>query len=398
MVNKTFRVAIYTPFLYPFHVDMLTFMKNRVEVRLFTCGIYGNYPFEELLKYAVRWKCFNINGDKIVSVLDVARFLLYRPHAVIIFGIESLPGLLIYFLSRMLKTRVVVVVEENYITRVNSALLRILQCIKRWFVSQVYKNSPVLIAESYASKRYVLEVLRVKRGKPIMVHPHGVNIERFKASHLIPRKQAKQKLIKILGLQNDLVEKRWCTFIGELSYCKGADVLIDAIEILWEKLKIRENVVFLLPKTRFLSDKKEIRDQYKRKIAKLISYGIIRFYNLLKFEDMPLLYRASEIVVLPSRLLGYASSERSPNVALEALATGSLLVASYVGGIPSIVGDAAILVRPNDPMSLASKLLEVINNYEKYDYVKKKAFERAVKELDIKLYSLTLLMLLTKYK
>ncbi|MGC8949517.1 MAG: glycosyltransferase family 4 protein [Thermoprotei archaeon] len=397
-IDMVLRIAIFVPFLYPFHIDMLNVMNSKVKAKVFTCGIYGNHPFEHLMTHAEVLRCVHIMNEKVIDIRDIIKFMNYRPYGVIIFGIEGLAGLLIYFISKIMKVKTLVIVEENYITQLNNVFLKLLQKIKRSIIRLVYEDSPILVAESYASKQYVLEVLRCRRDKPLIVRPHGVNTERFKASLLIPKKQAKQQLIKILGLQDDLAEKMWCTFIGELSYSKGADVLIDAIEILWEKLKIRGNVIFLLPKTRFLHDKREIRDQYMRKIAKLLSYGIIRFYNPLKPEDMPLLYRASEIVVLPSRLLSYASSDRSPNVALEALATGSLLVASYAGGIPSIVGDAAILVRPNDPVSLASKLLDVINNYEKYEYIKKKALERAAKELDIKLYSLTLLMLLTKYK
>jgi glycosyltransferase involved in cell wall biosynthesis len=101
---------------------------------------------------------------------------------------------------------------------------------------------------------------------------------------------------------------------------------------------------------------------------------------------MPILYRASDVILLPSRFLVYASSDRSPNVALEALASGNILIAACAGGIPTIVGDAAVLVRPNDPYALANKLRDVLINEEKYAHLKEKARERAMRELDIRCY------------
>jgi glycosyltransferase involved in cell wall biosynthesis len=57
-------------------------------------------------------------------------------------------------------------------------------------------------------------------------------------------------------------------------------------------------------------------------------------------------------------------SEGSPNVLLEAMATGVPVVASAVGGIPEIVTDQqqALLVRPRDPRALADALVRILTN------------------------------------
>jgi glycosyltransferase involved in cell wall biosynthesis len=68
------------------------------------------------------------------------------------------------------------------------------------------------------------------------------------------------------------------------------------------------------------------------------------------------------------------------------LASGNVLIASYAGGIPTIVGDAAMLVRPNDPYALANKLRDLLINEEKYEHLKEKARERAMRELDVRCY------------
>ena len=57
-----------------------------------------------------------------------------------------------------------------------------------------------------------------------------------------------------------------------------------------------------------------------------------------------------------------------------------------MGGIPTIVGDAAVLVRPNDPYALADKLQDVLTNHEKYEYLERRTRGRAMHELDVRRY------------
>ncbi|MEM4889313.1 MAG: glycosyltransferase family 4 protein, partial [Thermosphaera sp.] len=205
--------------------------------------------------------------------------------------------------------------------------------------------------------------------------------------------KAKELLLRSLDLSKDLIEKLWICFIGELSYCKGADVLIDAIEILKERNILRKyNCVFFLPRrSRFFPDRYDLKHIYLRKLSKLVREGYVVLYPPLAYSEMPLFYRSADMVVLPSRFLKNTSSDRSPNVALEALATGSLLIASYAGGIPDIVGDAGILIKPNDCYSLADKIEDVVKHYAKYQNLKRRARERAIAKFDIRLYTLTLL-------
>jgi len=388
------RIAIFTPFLYPFHVDMLFYLRKVTEAELFTCGTYGNYPFEDLLKFAKRLSCHRVlGGERVLGVRGLIKFLRFKPNVVVLFGIESLAGITIYLTSTLIRSKIIAIVEENYVAIPTNPIIEILRKLKEGIIRLMYRHAPILVAESKASREYVLEVLQVRRAKPVLVRVHGIDVKRYMKLDSISVEQAKGLVVKSLKLPEDVVSKKWCTFIGELSYCKGADVLIDAIDIL---AKIAEptvkDLVFLLPNnTRLLRDKIELKEYYKQKLARLVASGLVVLYNSLKHNEIPLLYRASDVIVLPSRLLKYASSDRSPNVALEALASGNILVASYVGGIPTIVNNAGLLVKPNDPQALANKLREVLNNYSRYEHLRVKARERALNELDVGHYIRALL-------
>ncbi|MEM1510591.1 MAG: glycosyltransferase family 4 protein [Thermofilaceae archaeon] len=393
------RIAVFAPYLYPFHTDMLETLGGITPTKFFTLGTYGNYPFEELLRCTISFKPVKMLGQSILSPLDLLKFVRWKPNAVIIYGAESIAGLCVFFVSKLIGATTLVIVEENSITSLNGIILGFIQRIKRVVVGFVYKLSDVVVAESLASKKYVEEMLRVRRSKHFYINPHGVNVKRFAENvDFKSGMEAKELLLKSLGLSKDLIEKLWICFIGELSYCKGADVLIDAMEILKERDVLRKyNCVFFLPrKSRLFPDRYDLKHIYIQKLAKLVKEGYVVLYPPIAYSEMPTFYRSADIVVLPSRFLKHTSSDRCPNVALEALAAGSLLVASYAGGIPDIVGDAGILVKPNDSHALADRMEDVVKHYEKYQSLKKRARTRAATKLDIRLYAFTLLKNLCK--
>lgn len=74
-------------------------------------------------------------------------------------------------------------------------------------------------------------------------------------------------------------------------------------------------------------------------------------------EEVARWMAASDVVTLPSW------HEGTPNVVLEALASGRRVVATQVGGIPDVVTSPTLgrLVPPRDPAALASALAEVLS-------------------------------------
>jgi glycosyltransferase involved in cell wall biosynthesis len=87
--------------------------------------------------------------------------------------------------------------------------------------------------------------------------------------------------------------------------------------------------------------------------------------------DVPDLMAASDVVVLPSDWEGY------PLVAQEALRLGVPLVATAVGGVPALVGDAALLVGPGDALALRTAIEELLADVGRRSQLAAAGVERA---------------------
>jgi glycosyltransferase involved in cell wall biosynthesis len=79
-------------------------------------------------------------------------------------------------------------------------------------------------------------------------------------------------------------------------------------------------------------------------------------------------------------------SESSPNVVVEAMATGLPVVSTRVGGIPELVqhGETGLLVDPNNPEQLADSLAELLRNETRREAMGSKARTWAVAHYSLK--------------
>jgi glycosyltransferase involved in cell wall biosynthesis len=86
--------------------------------------------------------------------------------------------------------------------------------------------------------------------------------------------------------------------------------------------------------------------------AKAASLGVkARFLGYVKDEDLPWLYRAADVFVLPTREL-----EGFGLVAVEAMACGTPAMGTPVGAIPEVLGPLGLLFESAEPKAIAAGL------------------------------------------
>jgi len=130
-------------------------------------------------------------------------------------------------------------------------------------------------------------------------------------------------------------------WVGRLSPEKGADVMIDAMAELRD-LPISLTMIGDGPERNALEARATARNVADR----------IRWTGIL--SNAARLFPAFDAWTLSSR------TEGTPIVLFEAMAAGVPIVATRVGGVPDVIGDAeAILVAPDQPAELARAIRQV---------------------------------------
>jgi glycosyltransferase involved in cell wall biosynthesis len=83
----------------------------------------------------------------------------------------------------------------------------------------------------------------------------------------------------------------------------------------------------------------------------------------VKDTDLPAYYRSANVFVLPSINLG-GQSEALGVVTLEAMASGTPVIATDVGGVSDIVVDEynGFLVPEKSPQEISNKIIELFSN------------------------------------
>ena len=85
----------------------------------------------------------------------------------------------------------------------------------------------------------------------------------------------------------------------------------------------------------------------------------VRWLGEVGDEELARLYRGARCVAYVSLYEGFGLP------VLEAMASGTPVVATTAGAVPEVAGDAAILVGPGDPAALAGGVREALANRER---------------------------------
>jgi glycosyltransferase involved in cell wall biosynthesis len=99
--------------------------------------------------------------------------------------------------------------------------------------------------------------------------------------------------------------------------------------------------------------------------------GRVVFPGYVDEPDLPALYSAAAVFVYPSLYEGFGLPP------LEAMACGTPVISSNAASLPEVVGDAALLVDPNDTVALAQALYSVLAQPALHADLRRRGFDRA---------------------
>ena len=167
-------------------------------------------------------------------------------------------------------------------------------------------------------------------GEAIRVHHTGVDLDRFQPVDRVAAKAA-------LGVAGPLI-----VTAGHLNERKGQRIAVEALARLPEASLL------------LIGDGPD-RDWLERRIAAPDVAGRVRLLGVRPHEELPALLRAADVMLLPT------ASEGLANVWVEALACGTPVVTTDVGGAPEVIDrPAAGRLVPRDVAAIAAAITALL--------------------------------------
>lgn len=186
--------------------------------------------------------------------------------------------------------------------------------------------------------------------RKLVVVPPGVDTSHF---YPIPADEAKQ----YIGLKP---ENRMILFVGRIEPLKGVDTLIQAMACL-DLQEVRQPVHLAIiggePNV-IPQDMSDEMTRLQKMCDELCMGGLVVFLGKRGQDTLPYYYSAAEVVVMPSLYESFGM------VALEAMACGTPVIASEVGGLGYLVqnGETGYTIPDSDPQALCERLSALLGD------------------------------------
>jgi glycosyltransferase involved in cell wall biosynthesis len=198
--------------------------------------------------------------------------------------------------------------------------------------------------------------------------PYGVDHERFRPADEAVRAATRRDL----GLRPG---ERLVLAGGRLVHKKGLDVAIDA----FATQAVREAG----PARLVLFGYGDLLEALKAQAARLGLAEQVLFTGRVERDQVPALYAAADMFLLPSVHDHAGNVDGLPNTLLEAMATGLPIVASDVVGVPTVIdrGVEGLLVPEGDAAALGAAVGGLLGDPQRAVALGRAARARVVREL-----------------
>jgi glycosyltransferase involved in cell wall biosynthesis len=292
-------------------------------VSIFTINHNNSPPTENINGYSVRRfdRLLKLLGNSFSFQLVPALLNGYNQYDVVHAHSHLFFSTIVCSFIRLIRKKPLVVTSHGLFSASAPAWLNI---VYTHLVSkQIFKIADQVVCLTEIEKNNLIQ-LGIK-GTKISVIPNGVDTAIFSPPPTPYRKISKQIL-----------------WVGRLVPGKGVDFLIDAFVIINKKHPDARLV---------LVGDGDLWDRVHQKISELDLTAHVYFIQELKHSELPDLYNASEIFVLPSLMEGM------PLTLLEAMSCGIPIVITDFPHLKDLVDGSGIMIPPKN----AERLADAIN-------------------------------------
>lgn len=224
--------------------------------------------------------------------------------------------------------------------------------LQLWTARSVKKAKKIFTISQF-SKNAIINHYRLKPEKVVVAYPG------FKMA-----KSKKKTNLKKYGVEGDFL-----LYVGTLQPRKNLDKLIEA----FSQLENRSLKLVIVGKKGWLYE------EIFKKVKQLGLEKRVIFTGYVPDEDLPVFYQKAQCFVLVSLYEGFGLP------VLEAMAHGCPVVASNVSSLPEVVGDAGVLVDPNEVEEITQGIEKAMKERKElvekgYQQAKKFSWEKTARE------------------
>ena len=206
---------------------------------------------------------------------------------------------------------------------------------------------------STESERAEVELISNTDNGHIAVIPPGVDLSVF---HPYPQERARREL-------DIAADDKMLLFVGRIEPLKGIDTLLSALQLLQQSGDMPAHLCVSViggDPAKPLETRHAELDKLMMLCKELGLSDMVTFLGRRAQETLHYYYASSDIVVMPSHYESFGM------VALEAMACGTPVIASDVGGLAELVqdGETGFLVPGGDPAAMAERLRCMLSDQE----------------------------------
>ena len=277
----------------------------------------------------IKYSFFIIGVSRLI--IRIKSYNLLNPHGVMISGFIAV------LLKRFFNIPVALHIHGGDLNIYNSSSI-----LYRKVYNNTISNSDLIVVNSNDIKNKVLKLTGVTPNKLIVISP-GIDYEKF---YRMDRQQIENHK-KDFNIGND---KTILLFAGNAIKRKGLDILVDALKLL---RTVQLSKIHLI----ICSEGPEL-NKTKNKLQNIegIKDSVI-FLKKMDQSELRILYNIASIFIFPSR------DEPLGLVGLEAIACGTPVIGSNIGGIPEYINkNNGMLFEVNKSKELAKRIGSIIED------------------------------------
>jgi glycosyltransferase involved in cell wall biosynthesis len=261
--------------------------------------------------------------------------------------------------KRTLGFKLVVTVWENLPLNYNLAATRRLK-------ETVLSEADLFLAVTQRAKEVL--ILEGAPAEKIAVQMPGIDID-----HFCPGPKDRSTLQRFDCHNDDFI----ILFIAHLTVQKGIFDLLYAMKSLLLRLGSDAPIKLLIAGTG--PERKRLSDL----IGQLQLGANVRLIGPFPYSTMPLIHNLADVFILPSQP-ALRWQEQFGYVLVESMACGKPVISTKSGSIAEVVGNAGLLVQPNDYLALTTALERLFSSSSLRQGLGRKARSRAERLFDVR--------------